>query len=173
MDLLELRASDFADEDYARLDSKRFVSFARMRASGMARGAALIAAFEFWRDTENFATIDLSQVDFWAALCDGNPFVVEERRKYLESQASALAGASEIASVYLEIAMNPRERGAARVAAAREYCVLRGLTHIDSNGNTTIGRDLTDFYKNADTLRDKLPKPPTVAQTGHQEPTKR
>lgn len=138
--MYEIPDYTFADDELARLKPRDFIAYAHMRANGQNRRDALIAAFKLWRVTSDF-----SRVEFWAALCDGNPFVVEEKRKYLKTKASTLAGAGEIASVYLEIAMNPNERGSARVSAAREYCVLKGLTVIDENGNSKRQMEAEEF----------------------------
>ncbi|QRE00430.1 hypothetical protein [Burkholderia phage BCSR52] len=70
-------------------------------------------------------------------------------------------------SIYeaLKLLRSPFTKCTTRRDVMNQLNVLAGLTFIDKDGNTRKGKDLMDFYSNAERLKQQLPAPPEAGPT--------
>ncbi|QOV06284.1 hypothetical protein CPT_Maja_064 [Burkholderia phage Maja] len=144
----------FADEAFAARNESKFKAYVAKVVVGYSKHDSFPKVFglQYFGD---------AMMPKYINAIEANPFY--------EREFARVKGALKLGEVWtipdaihemLSLVRSPFTKCTTRQKVIEQLNVLAGHTFIDSDGNTRAGRDLTDFYKNADALREKLPKSP-------------
>jgi hypothetical protein len=134
----------FGDKDFTIVYKAKINEYVEFRVQGYDSSSSLAKAF----GAENAPPREQStyrRIHF----LENNPYYLARFKKRLEEVTIAeLWNVKLSIHEMLSIMRSPYTKDTAQLNAAKELNVLCGITVVDENGKTRVGKSLEDFYKN-------------------------
>lgn len=133
---------EFGDDDFIKLNEEYFKQYVEYRVHGFPANTAFLRVFgrEYWGETpqEGWGHIEAIEHTDW--------YHTTFNARLKEIPTENLFNAKLAMHLYLQTVRSPDSSNREKTNAVKELCVLTGVTIVDENGKTKVGRTLDDFY---------------------------